>query len=197
MPPITKRLVIQWLLLALVAVSWSVRPRALPASALYGSAPAADSRTAPAFGDPFLQAEMPGTLDASVGDADQETPQINWSVLRGLQYRAGTMSDTLRKLNGKRVRVPGFIVPLEDFQETAKEFLLVPYFGACVHEPPPPPNQMVYVAMNSGTARFTMWEPVWIEGTLVVQKYQSIYGAAGFRMKAERILPYRRPGEEP
>jgi hypothetical protein len=195
MPPITNRLVIQWTLLALVAVSWSVRPRALPASALYATTSKASPDTSPSPLSVAQQPELPGTLTADLGTGEQDVPQVNWSVLRTLQFRSGTMSDTLRKLNGKRVRVPGFIVPLDDFQETAKEFLLVPYFGACVHEPPPPPNQMVYVAMNSGSARFTMWEPVWIEGTLSVSKYQSIYGAAGFRMKAERVLPYRRPGE--
>lgn len=197
MPPITNRLVIQWALLALVAVSWSVRPRALPASALYASATNAPPDKSKSPLGVVQQSEMPGTLTADLGTGAQDVPQVNWSVLRTLQFRSGTLSDTLRKLNGKRVRVPGFIAPLEDFQETAKEFLLVPYFGACVHEPPPPPNQMVYVAMNSGTVRFSMWEPVWIEGTLSVSKYQSIYGAAGFRMKAERILPYRRPGEDP
>lgn len=195
MPPITNRLVIQWTLLALVAVSWSVRPRALPASALYATTTKASPDTSPSPLGVAEQPELPGTLTADLGPGAQDVPQVNWSVLRTLQFRSGTMSDTLRKLNGIRVRVPGFIVPLDDFQETAKEFLLVPYFGACVHEPPPPPNQMVYVAMNSGSARFTMWEPVWIEGTLSVSKYQSIYGAAGFRMKAERVLPYRRPGE--
>ena len=168
----------QWILVGALAVSWSVRPRALPASETSGP---------PTL---TLVSATPGaspTIDSAI--------VINWSVLRTLQYRSGAMSDTLRKLNGKRVRVPGFIVPLEDFQEAAKEFLLVPYFGACVHEPPPPPNQMVYVAMRSGSTKIALFDPVWIEGTLNVTKYQSIYGAAGFKMVAERIIPYRRPGE--
>ena len=46
---------------------------------------------------------------------------------------------------GQSVRLPGYVVPLEDLAAGIKEFLLVPYFGACVHSPPPPANQIVHV----------------------------------------------------
>jgi hypothetical protein len=121
---------------------------------------------------------------------------IDWRVLRTLDYRTGTSSDTLRALERRLVRLAGFVVPLEDFQESAKEFLLVPYFGACIHLPPPPPNQLVYVTLPN-TTRISQWNPVWIEGTLEVIKYKSIYGVAGFRMKADRIVPYENTGKWP
>lgn len=194
----TARAAIQWSVLAALALAWSLRPRPLTASALDGDESnnrALAVAPSDALAHPRDAASSRATLNAAVEQEPLIT--LNWSVLRTLDYRTGALSDTLKKLNGKRVRVPGFIVPLEDFQETAKEFLLVPYFGACVHEPPPPPNQMVYAKMRGGSHKISMWDPVWIEGILDVSKYQSIYGAAGFRMTAERIVPYRRPGEKP
>ncbi len=51
-----------------------------------------------------------------------------------------------KSLEGATVRLPGFIVPLEAVKSgDVSEFLLVPYFGSCIHVPPPPPNQIVYV----------------------------------------------------
>jgi uncharacterized protein len=127
-------------------------------------------------------AEAPLRNDSSVA--------IDWRVLRTLNFQTGAMSDTLRALHGRRVRIPGFIVPLEDFTERAKEFLLVPYFGACIHLPPPPPNQMVLATMSRGEATTSTWNPVWIEGIFRVAAVRSPYGKASFRMQVERILPY-------
>ena len=141
----------------------------------------------------------PRTLPAlpafgAVANADVIT--IDWRVLRTLDFRSGKHSDTLRFLEKRRVRIAGFIVPLEDFQERAKEFLLVPSFGQCVHLPPPPPNQMVHVTVNR-TIPISWRDPVWIEGTLQVIKYESVYGAAGFRMRVDRVTAYEDSGKWP
>jgi len=130
----------------------------------------------------------------TIANADVIT--IDWRVLRTLDFRAGKASDTLRFLEKRRVRIAGFIVPLEDFQERAKEFLLVPSFGQCVHLPPPPPNQMVHVTVNR-TIPISWRDPVWIEGTLQVIKYESVYGAAGFRMRVYRVTAYEDSGKWP
>ncbi|WP_169307696.1 DUF3299 domain-containing protein [Gemmatimonas aurantiaca] len=132
---------------------------------------------------------LPVTAPTVSGAAD-EVVTIDWRLLRTLDLRTGVPGDSLRRLVGRRVRLPGFIVPLEDFQDRAKEFLLVPYFGACVHMPPPPPNQLVYVKMR-GTVNLTWWAPVWVEGVLRVITFQSPYGSAGFQMDADRIVPFR------
>jgi hypothetical protein len=144
----------------------------------------------------FVQRLPSASGDVAVGAATRDIITIDWHVLRTLDYRTGKSSDTLRALERRRVRLAGFVVPLEDFQERAKEFLLVPYFGACVHLPPPPPNQLVYVTMHS-TTPISLWNPVWVEGTLAVINYKSIYGVAGFRMKADRIVPYENTGKWP
>jgi uncharacterized protein len=138
-------------------------------------------------------APPPATSSTAAGVATTDIITIDWKVLRTLDYRTGQSSDTLRALERRLVRLAGFVVPLEDFQERAKEFLLVPYYGACVHLPPPPPNQLVYVTMHN-TTPISMWSPVWIEGTLEIINYRSVYGVAGFRMRADRIAPYEKNG---
>jgi hypothetical protein len=143
-----------------------------------------------------LAAVAPVEVPCPSGSNAADVITIDWRVLRTLDFKTGQVSDTLRSLERRLVRLAGYVVPLEDFQERAKEFLLVPYFGACVHLPPPPPNQLVYVTLQSSTRISTM-EPVWIEGTLEVITYKSIYGVAGFRMKADRIVPYEKTGKWP
>src|SRR5690606_2898882 len=124
-------------------------------------------------------------LVASAGVADAaaqrgETPVADWRLLAGLDYENGTVSTELQAVDGKRVRVPGYMVPLDDSASGVTEFILVPYYGACIHTPPPPPNQMVYVKMNGGRrVDVNLWEPIWIEGELNVTEVDSPYGAIG------------------
>lgn len=166
---------LQWTTLIATALLWSLRPSGAPAAFAASGLAAAFTASGPV-----------GAHDALTAD---DAITIDWRLLRGLDFRKGTRSDTLRWLDGRRVRLPGFIVPLEDFQERAKEFLLVPYFGACVHLPPPPPNQMVYATLRSELPMATFY-PVWIEGTLRITNYKSPYGVAGFRMQVTRMTPY-------
>ena len=117
--------------------------------------------------------------------------EIDWRMLAKLNYRTGEMPEELKKLDGQIVRMPGFVVPLEDYVESASEFLLVPYYGACVHVPPPPPNQMVYVEMEGRRdAHFGWWEPIWLEGRLHINTVDSPYGVVGFDIDAQKVSPY-------
>lgn len=143
--------------------------------------------------EPLTDAEVRAAIAASrLTSAGADVVTIDWKVLGGLNYLTGEMSETLAQLDGKTVRVPGFIVPLDDFAEEVTEFLLVPYFGACVHVPPPPPNQMVYVRMAGGKKhRIGWWDPVYIEGKLTVEQFDSAYGAAGFQMEAVKVDAYK------
>ena len=94
-------------------------------------------------------------------------------------------------LNGQIVRIPGFIVPLEsDDGGLLAEFFLVPYFGACIHVPPPPPNQIVYVTVDPPFNLQSMWEPFWIEGTIKTQGHASIIGTTAYSLTATKIEPY-------
>jgi hypothetical protein len=91
---------------------------------------------------------------------------------------------------GQNVRLPGFLVPLEDLPDGNKEFLLVPYFGACVHSPPPPANQIVHVVMDKPNKRFRLMDVVWVSGPLSATKTDSHMGVASYRIDAKNLTPY-------
>jgi hypothetical protein len=92
---------------------------------------------------------------------------------------------------GQAVRIPGFVVPLEEGKEGIKEFLLVPYFGACIHSPPPPSNQIIHVLPHSAAKGVKSMDAVWISGTLVTVKTESYMGAASYRVEATLVEPYQ------
>ncbi len=148
-----------------------------------------------AFGAPAASpadpaAELRAAIRASAGTADDPI-ELSWRQLAGLDYRTGELTEVLRDADGKVVKIPGFTVPLEDFAERATEFLLVPYVGACVHTPPPPPNQLVYIEMSDGEpAQLYGWDPVWMEGTLKIEMTESVYGSVGFVVEGTRLYPY-------
>ena len=91
---------------------------------------------------------------------------------------------------GRKVRLPGFVIPLERKGEEVVEFLLVPYFGACIHVPPPPSNQIVHATSELGVRMDALYEPFWIEGPLSVEHASSELAEAGYRMQAQKIYPY-------
>lgn len=97
----------------------------------------------------------------------------------------------VRSLDGVRVRLPGYVVPL-DITDAGRviEFLLVPYYGACIHVPPPPSNQIIHVTGQPGISTEDLWLPFWIEGPLRVEHASSELAEAGYRMRAEKIQPY-------
>lgn len=117
---------------------------------------------------------------------------IDWRDLGGLDLVTGKAPASLQALDGKVVRIAAFIVPLEDDMQESDEFLLVPYFGACVHTPPPPPNQMVYVKMRGNkTVKIGWWDPVIFEGVLHFKQVESVYGASYFEMEGIASKPYK------
>lgn len=93
-------------------------------------------------------------------------------------------------LLGQNVRLPGFMVPLEDLPEGSKEFLLVPYFGACVHSPPPPANQIVHVVLDKPTKRFRMMDTLWVSGPLSATQTDSHMGVSSYRIDAKLVTPF-------
>ncbi len=134
----------------------------------------------------------PGPVDVPTPAASPDDPtEVGWRLLAKLNYRTGEKSEDLAALEGKLVKVPGFTVPLEDFASSATEFLLVPYVGACIHTPPPPPNQLVYIEMDEGKrAKMDGWNPVWVEGVLTIEMTESVYGYVGFTITGQRVYPY-------
>ncbi|MBL8287089.1 MAG: DUF3299 domain-containing protein [Rubrivivax sp.] len=98
------------------------------------------------------------------------------------------------QIAGQDVRIPGFVVPLEEGKEGVKEFLLVPYFGACIHSPPPPANQIIHVLPKSPAKGVRSMDAVWISGRLATVRTDSFMGAASYRIEATEVAPYREGG---
>ncbi len=93
-------------------------------------------------------------------------------------------------LAGQHIRIPGFVVPLEGDGKAIREFLLVPYFGACVHVPPPPANQLIHVVPDKPVPAQLNMAPVWVEGVLAVGRVASDMGTAGYQLRGIRVEPY-------
>lgn len=105
-----------------------------------------------------------------------------------LQPMSYTVND---ELNGQDVRIPGFVVPLElDEQGRVTEFFLVPYFGACIHVPPPPPNQIVFVVIEGGLSLDSMYAAYWVTGTMSTQARDTRLGKSAYTLAAEAVEEY-------
>lgn len=97
----------------------------------------------------------------------------------------------VEELDGVVAKIPGFVVPLEvSMGGKVSEFLLVPYFGACIHYPPPPPNQLVHVLAKEPLDLESTWEPIWAIGELKTEFRDLGLATAGYKMTAQTIEKY-------
>ena len=94
-------------------------------------------------------------------------------------------------LNGSRIKLPGYLVPLEEGPAGLTEFLLVPYFGACIHTPPPPANQIVWVLSAKPAPGLRSMDTVWVSGTLRTTRGSSAMGSTGYRLDASLVERYK------
>jgi len=197
------------LLLSLVAVfSVLVLPAAmaqflpvprvpLGADASNSAAPAATSAPRPAAAYRNTQWEdltpkdwdpMKAFKDMKMSPLSDNDPRAE-SMLRQLR-EAWASAPTNNAMEGAAIRIPGFVVPLEETKAGMKEFLLVPYFGACIHSPPPPSNQIIHVVPKSPAQSVRSMDAVWISGTMKLERSETGMGVSGYRMDAVRVEPY-------
>jgi hypothetical protein len=115
--------------------------------------------------------------------------EIDWRLLGEMDYVTGLIPPSLKKYDGALVKVPGFMVPLEDNQKKVIQFLLVPTPQACIHVPPPPPNQMLLVDIKGGTD--VAYGPIWIHGVLRIKTQRTMYGDVSYSFEATYIEPYQ------
>ncbi|MGE6239833.1 DUF3299 domain-containing protein [Ectopseudomonas guguanensis] len=107
---------------------------------------------------------------------DQDLPAVMYST------------KTVAELDGKNIRLGGYPVPLEsDEKGNSTLFFLVPYPGACIHVPPPPPNQLVLVRYPRGIALEDIYAPLWVSGTLKVEKISNDLADAAYAMDAGEV----------
>lgn len=156
-----------------------------------------------------------------VADTDSDSIELDWDVLVPADWRLDKLMDEydvdnlsdddprarelMEKLmtfwkeapvvydyDGKIVKLPGFVVPLEIDAKAIQEFLLVPYYGACIHTPPPPANQTVYVVTEEDKAyQGELFDTVWVTGKMTVEKLSSELGDAGYRIEAMKVEPFQ------
>ncbi len=131
--------------------------------------------------------------------APEKAETLSWELMGELDFKKGTATPKLKAFDGKGVRIPGFIVPL-DFSEAREvsEFLLTPSYPGCIHVPPPTPAQTVLVKMDKGKKAKMSWGPVWVTGRLKIHlEKKSGYGEASFTLTGYSTEEYNlsEPGD--
>jgi hypothetical protein len=138
-------------------------------------------------------------------DPLKDLRELDFGRLDDADPRASRALDRMREiwdqapvnaaLDGAAVRLPGFVVPLEQTKSGLREFLLVPYFGACIHVPRPPANQIIHVLSDKPIKGVHAMTAVWVSGTLKTVRANSIMGMSGYRMEARAVERYEERGE--
>lgn len=131
----------------------------------------------------FKQSRLEGLNDAD--------PRAQ-SALEDLK-RAWSQAPVRGDLDGKPIRIAGFVVPLGGSHRAMKEFLLVPYFGACIHVPPPPANQIIHVKSAKPLSGIRSMDAVWVKGTLRAALSDTAMGTSGYRLELVSSEPYAPP----
>lgn len=131
-----------------------------------------------------------------------EVPEVYWEDLmppgfnelapagvdhNGAMTQLQPNAPVVTKYDGQRVKIPGFVVPLEGTVDKTTEFLLVPYFGACIHVPPPPSNQIVHVTFKEGVSIDNLSDAIWVTGTLSTDGWKGDIASVGYRLQGERV----------
>ena len=93
-------------------------------------------------------------------------------------------------LNNKEIKIAGYITPIAFDGDNVTEFLFVPFRGACIHVPPPPANQIIYVKSASGLKADEIWSPQWITGTLLANSVSTIVADVGYSIQDASVQPY-------
>lgn len=94
------------------------------------------------------------------------------------------------QIDGQKIKLAGYILPLEYDGMSTSEFLLVPYFGACIHTPPPPANQTIYVKTEKPIEIDGLYDAVWVSGEIKIEHKVSEYTDSGYLMLAKTIEEY-------
>jgi uncharacterized protein len=141
---------------------------------------------------PFFSGRGPVDLGKLGGPHDGQpaptpTPEGRW--MSAPAPTSSTPPAVVASLDGKRVHIGGYVVPLNFDSTRVTDFLLVPFVGACIHVPPPPANQIVYVKVGQGFDVKGTFDPVWVTGTLKVTPTFTGLADAGYSLEAEKVEP--------
>ncbi|WP_181918851.1 DUF3299 domain-containing protein [Wenzhouxiangella sediminis] len=99
--------------------------------------------------------------------------------------------ETVGEFDGQKIRIPGFVVPVEtDGEGKLRTFFLVPYFGACIHVPPPPANQIIYGRLEEPIEMVNIWDAFYMEGTLKIEEISNETADSAYTMAVDSLKPY-------
>lgn len=149
-----------------------------------------------------LEPDQQSKLDEAMARLKQDKIDVDGLLAKRAEItekRRQAAESVNDKLNGQQVRMPGYVLPLESDGRKVTEFLLVPYVGACIHEPTPPPNQIVHVRMPKGFEPAGAFAPVWVQGVMrtvrAKPKLNLVDGSAdiptGYALDATGVEAYR------
>ncbi|MBA2126769.1 DUF3299 domain-containing protein [Hyphomicrobium methylovorum] len=113
----------------------------------------------------------------------------NFMSVKRRQPGSDRPPEVVADLDGKSVSIGGYVVPLDFDATTVKEFLLVPFVGACIHVPPPPANQIIYVKSDKGFEVGGMFDPVTVTGKLTTAVASTGLADAGYTIAADSVQP--------
>jgi hypothetical protein len=124
-----------------------------------------------------------------INDLADDDPRVDQVI--GEFLKRWDESPVNPEMDAKSLKIPGFVVPLDFEKEKVDEFFLVPFFGACIHVPPPPPNQIVLVRLKEPIEGLGVMEVVWVYGRLRVERVATDLGRAGYSLAADRVEFYQ------
>ena len=120
-----------------------------------------------------------------IGEGNLDEANDSWSPI--FDKNATKLNEAL---NGAYVRLPGFVLPLEMGAKGVTDFVLVPYVGACIHTPPPPPNQLIFAQTKKPWPSEELWAPVWVVGTMYTRLQTTEIAETGYALKVDSMEIY-------
>ncbi|WP_022693321.1 DUF3299 domain-containing protein [Ponticaulis koreensis] len=128
-----------------------------------------------------LQAEATRLSDVTAGAEIEEGSDLDYMP------QFGTF-DTVDDIDGTLIRIPGYVVPFTfETDDRYTEFLFVPSQGACIHTPPPPPNQVIYVQAEKAARVEDIWAPYYLEGVISVERNENDLGNAAYTVELSSL----------
>jgi uncharacterized protein len=175
--------------------SYAVGDRLPAAAPAHGSPPASTAQTIE------WDALMPADWDAmaplkglDVNTLTDEDARAQLAMIKARQWWRDAPVEA--KWDGASVRIAGFAVSLGGEGESMDEFLLVPYFGACIHTPPPPANQVIHIKVAKPVPFRTM-DAVWVTGVMHLERADTLMGEAAYTLRADAVDAYGGPQAKP
>ena len=136
------------------------------------------------------QVEYFGSLEIIDTPYTDELEERDRGIYTGAPPQAISIG-VVEKIDGKSIRMAGFLVPIEFSAENLiSEFFLVPYFGACFHLPPPPPNQIIYVSSSEPFKYENIEDPIWVMGVINAEQTGNDIATASYSMYLDKLEPY-------